>query len=189
MHDNDKVSNPSNAPRFEEICHMRRRLLGGASVGAALALTGLPLAGCSSVPTTAAKPASPTFRSIAVSTADAVIVPEGYDAYVLYAWGDPVSNGPAFKHDATNTAAEQEAQAGLDHDALHFFPMVTSAGNALSSEHGLLVMNHEYTDDGLLHPDGMRTWSAAKVAKSQAAHGVSVIEVRKVGDRWAVVRP
>ena len=37
-------------------------------------------------------------------------------------------------------------------------------------------MNHEYADDGLLHPDGMKTWSAEKVRKAQAAHGV-------VGDR------
>ena len=42
-------------------------------------------------------------------------------------------------------------------------------------------MNHEYTDDGLLHPDGMKTWSAEKVRKAQAAHGVSVIEVELQG--------
>ena len=42
------------------------------------------------------------------------------------------------------------------------------------SQRGLLVMNHEYTDDGLLHPDGMKTWSAEKVAKAQASHGISV---------------
>jgi secreted PhoX family phosphatase len=36
-------------------------------------------------------------------------------------------------------------------------------------------MNHEYTDDGLLHPDGMGTWTAQKVRKAQAAMGVSVI--------------
>ena len=106
---------------------------------------------------------------------------------MLYAWGDPISGGPAFKQDASNTAAEQEQQAGMHHDAIHFFPMV--AGSRLSSEHGLLVINHEYTDDGLLHPDGMKTWTAAKVQKSQAATGVSVIEVRKTGERWTVVRP
>ena len=79
----------------------------------------------------------------------------------------------------------------MHHDAVHYFPMVTGAYGAsgLSSEHGLLVINHEYTDDGLLHPDGMKTWTAAKVQKSQAASGVSVIEVRKTGARWKVVRP
>ena len=42
-------------------------------------------------------------------------------------------------------------------------------------------MNHEYADDGLLHSDGMATWTAEKVRKSQAAHGVSVIEVEQTG--------
>ena len=54
-------------------------------------------------------------------------VPEGYEAYVLYRWGDPVSAGPAFKQDASNTAAEQEQQAGMHHDGIHFFPIVTGS--------------------------------------------------------------
>ena len=189
----DGVSNPNLQPHFGEICAKRRALL-KASTGV-VALGGLPLAGCSTVPggqtAESVKPASPGFRPIAISTADTVVVPDGYEAYVLYAWGDPVSDGAAFKHDASNTGAEQAQQAGMHHDAIHYFPMVTGAPGAssLSSEHGLLVINHEYTDDGLLHPDGMKTWTAAKVQKSQAAHGVSVIEVRKTGERWMVVRP
>jgi secreted PhoX family phosphatase len=39
-------------------------------------------------------------------------------------------------------------------------------------------MNHEYHDDGLLFVDGTANWSAAKVAKSMASEGVSVIEVK-----------
>src|SRR5689334_2106961 len=90
MQDHDCGCNPSPAPRFDEICERRRRFLGGVA-GAAIALGGLPLAGCATSPATArAKPASPTFKSIPVSTADRVIVPEGYEAYVLYAWGDPI---------------------------------------------------------------------------------------------------
>ena len=50
-------------------------------------------------------------------------------------------------------------------------------------------MNHEYTDDGLLHSGGMASWSAEKVRKSQAAHGVAVIEVELKGDAWQMVRP
>src|SRR6185503_3673093 len=44
-------------------------------------------------------------------------------------------------------------------------------------------------DDGLLFPDGQRTWSAAKVEKAQAAVGVSVIAVRRAAGGWRVVRP
>ena len=43
------------------------------------------------------------FQSIPVSKADQVVVPPGYTAQVLFAWGDPVSDGPAFKPDASNT--------------------------------------------------------------------------------------
>ena len=54
----------------------------------------------------------------------------------------------------------------------------------------LLAVNHEYTDDGLLHPDGMRTWNADKVRKSQAAHGVGIVESatqgKHLGGRAAV---
>ena len=187
MRDDDSVSNPSDHPTFEAICATRRALLQSVGSGAALAITGMPLAGCSTTsasPVSSARPASPTFRSIPAGRADAIVVPDGYEAYVLYAWGDPVSDGPAFRQDASNSAAEQERQAGMHHDALHFFPMVEERGGrrVQSSDHGLLVINHEYTDDGLLHPDGMKTWSAEKVRKSQAAHGVSVIEVRKSGE-------
>ncbi len=190
MHDDDTISNPSRNPTFDEVNAERRALLKGSLAGGALALAGIPFAGCATTPGPAgapAKPATPGFVPVAPSKADAIVVPEGYEAYVLYAWGDPVSDGPAFRQDASNTAADQAGQAGMHHDALHYFAMVE--GSALSSTHGLLVVNHEYTDDGLLHADGMRTWTAEKVAKSQAAHGVSVVEARVVGGRWTIVRP
>jgi secreted PhoX family phosphatase len=50
-------------------------------------------------------------------------------------------------------------------------------------------MNHEYADDGLLHVGGFAGWSAEKVAKSQAAHGVSVTEIAWRENRWEAVRP
>lgn len=126
------------------------------------------------------------FTGVPVSTADALVVPPGYVAQVLYAWGDPISDGPAFRPDASNSVADQLRQAGMHHDGMHFFPLPAGRGG---SRHGLLAINHEYVDDGLLHPDGMQTWTADKARKSQAAHGVSVIEVRLAGGRWSVVRP
>ncbi len=75
----------------------------------------------------------------------------------------------------------------MHHDGMHYFPF-TKAHKA-SSSHGLLCINHEYTDDGLLHVDGMQGWSAEKVAKAKAACGVSVIEVKQEQKRWRVVRP
>ena len=125
------------------------------------------------------------FESVPVSTADTVTVPKGYVSQVIAAWGEPVGlsgENPAFKFDGKNTAAEQAAQMGMHHDGIHFFPMEGMAG-------GLLAMNHEYVDDGLLHADGTATWTAEKVRKSQAAHGVSIIEVEPKDGQWQVVRP
>ena len=129
------------------------------------------------------------FKSVPVSTADTIVVPEGYSFQVIAPWGAPVGlsgEDAAFKFDGSNTAAEQEGQMGMHHDGIHFFKHPLTPEN---SSTGLLAMNHEYADDGLLHADGMVTWNAAKVRKAQAAHGVSVIEIEKKGQLWEIVRP
>ena len=162
----------------------REFLKGGLATAVAAAF---PLAGCTTPPE--AGPVAVGFTGIPPSSDDALKIAPEYDAIVLYRWGDPVGipgNMPAFRMDASNTAAEQEAQAGMHHDGMFFYPL--PAGSRASA-HGLLAMNHEYVDDGLLHPDGRRTWNAEKVRKCQAAFGVSVIEVRLRGARWEVVRP
>ncbi|MBL8302184.1 MAG: PhoX family phosphatase [Ideonella sp.] len=187
MEDSNRSSNP-------DIHHVsdpaRRRVLqGGAGAGLA-ALFGPMLAGCAGTPATGAWPAAARaligFRGIPPGTGDTVVVPEGYVATPLAPWGEPVGVPgamPAFRPDASNSAADQAVQMGMHHDGVHYYPLD-------GSRRGLLVMNHEYTDDGLLHPDGMANWSAEKVRKAQAAHGVSVIEVAadETG-AWRMVRP
>ena len=181
-------SNRSSNPSIHDVSSpARRTLLRGAAATAFLSpLAGVAtLSGCaSSTPTPAGGPLL-GFKGIPVGNADTVVVPEGYSVQVIAPWGDPVGlsgESPAFKFDGSNTAAEQEAQLGMHHDGIHFF-------SQNGSQSGLLVMNHEYVDDGLLHADGNKTWSAAKVRKAQAAHGVSVIEVAQKAGRWEVVRP
>jgi uncharacterized protein len=125
------------------------------------------------------------FKSIPVTDQDTMVVPEGYVAVAIAAWGEPVGvpgNMPAFRWDVSNSAADQAVQMGMHHDGIHYLPLD-------GSRRGLLAMNHEYTDDGLLHSDGMKTWSAEKVRKAQAAHGMSVIEVELKDGRWQMVRP
>jgi hypothetical protein len=162
----------------------REFLKGGLAAAVAAAF---PLAGCTTAPEIRAVAIG--FTGIPPSSDDAIRIAPGYEAIVLYRWGDPVGipgNMPAFRMDASNSAAEQEAQAGMHHDGMAFYPLPLASGG---SAHGLLAMNHEYLDDGLLHPDGQRTWNAEKVRKSQASVGVSVIEVRLAGAGWEVVRP
>src|SRR5215510_12494779 len=132
-----------------------------------------------------------TFTPIEPSTRDALRVPPDYEATVLLPWGEAVGAGPTprspgFRFDASNTAADQALQAGMHHDGMHYYPLPYGSG---SSTHGLLALNHEYLDEGLLFADGQRTWSAEKVAKAQHAVGVSVVEVELRGGTWHLVRP
>ena len=184
MEDSNRSSNPS----IHEVSDpARRSMLFG---GLGLTVTGLlaPLAGCAGLGSGSGSSLL-GFKSVAVSTADTVAVPEGYSAQAFAAWGESIGlsgeNHP-FRFDASNTAAHQETQMGMHHDGIHFFrhPVMPNSSSA-----GLLVMNHEYADDGLLHPDGMATWTEQKVRKAQAAHGVSVIEVEEKAGRWSIVQP
>lgn len=180
----DDGVNPSVNPHIQDISGERRHVI--KACGAAVALLvgshsvnaawGQQLGRRHSVPL--------GFTRVPVSSADTLRVPEEYTAQVLYRWGDACGIAgmppPSFKTDASNTWQEQALQAGMHHDGMEFF--------ALGKDRGLLAINHEYTDDGLLHADGMNTWSADKVRKSQAAHGVSIIEVSHQSGRW-VVKP
>jgi secreted PhoX family phosphatase len=193
MEDSNASGNPSihDAP----LKARRQVLRGGLSAAVAGLLSPLAvqggaltvlLSGCSAVPT--AKPAAGKlgFKPVPMSNADTVAVPEGYVAQVLMPWGEPVGvpgSMPAFLHNGGNSAADQSVQMGMHHDGLAFFPLQ-------GSDRGLLTMNHEYADHGLLFADGGKAWGPEQVLKSQAAHGLTVIEVAAQPDgTWAAVRP
>src|SRR5262245_1762396 len=111
--------------------------------------------GCAT-PSRTASPAA--FKSVPLSRADTLVVPEGYRADVLFAWGDPIgaqAGSPAFRFDASNSAAEQALQAGMHHDGMQYYPIPYGSND---SSHGLLAMNHEYLSDGLLFTDGVANW-------------------------------
>jgi secreted PhoX family phosphatase len=176
-------SNRSSNADIRTVSDPDRRVMLRGGIGVTLATLLPPLFGCAAPPGGAPKLG---FKAIPPSSADTLVVPDGYVAQVVAPWGEPIGvagNMPAWRDDATNSAADQAVQMGMHHDGIHFFPLGGSAA------HGLLVMNHEYVDDGLLHPDGLNTWSADKVKKAQAAHGVSVIEIELQGGRWQMVRP
>ena len=188
MEDSNRSANPS----IHDVSEPSRRMVLRGTLGVAVSALYAPLvAGCAA----SGRPRDPTpalapsigFKGIAVDASDKLLVPEGYIASVIAAWGEPVGvpgNMPAWKGDGSHSAAEQAVQMGMHHDGIHFYPL---EGN--SSTRGLLAMNHEYTDDGLLHSGGLADWSAEKVKKSQAAHGLSVIEVAAEGRPMDMVRP
>ena len=186
MEDSNRSANPSIHDVSDPA---RRRFVQGSLASAAAALFGGGLlAGCATGAGSykaASLGRGIGFASVPMRAVDDVLVPPGYTARVLNRWGDPVGVAgamPAFKSDGSNSAEEQALQAGMHHDGIAYYPLD-------GSRRGLLAINHEYTDDGLLHPDGMKTWSAEKVRKSQAAHGVSIIEVQADTQGWRQVLP
>lgn len=184
--------NPSNNPWLTDVIANRRNLLKG---GLGLALGGFlggALPGCASASKDAvsffAKKKSPVigFSSVPLQHAadfDRVLVADGYSARAFFSWGDEVVVGSApWKADATNTWQEQTGQAGQNHDGMAYFPFA-----AAPNDHGLLVINHEYTNP-TLHTNGPTETRDAQgmihrpeqeVLKEQAAHGVSVIEIKR----------
>ena len=200
--------NASNNPSLADLLAEpgRRALMKSLPLASVAAMMGLPA--CGSLPSfgpapgsgstsgsssgaTSRSSSSPTisFKPIAASADDAVRVPDGYDAQVLVAWGDPIGDArgmPPFQWDASNSAEEQELQSGTHHDGMYFFPLPMDSHD---SSHGLLVMNHEYPDNNAMFPDGMKDWSLAKARKSQAALGCSIQEIRLADGKWQLVRP
>jgi uncharacterized protein len=181
--EDDPICNPSANEELRAVLDVsltRRRILQGTLGAAAVAFIGGPRE-------LMAQGASRLgFAAVGVSQEDRVLLPTGYGHQVLLAWGDPVSNGPAWDPTAANSAAEQEVQMGMHADGLHFFPLPQGSD---SSTRGLLCVNNEYTDEGLLHQGGLQPVTPEKVRKSQAAHGVTIVEVALNGNRWEVVRP
>ncbi len=117
------------------------------------------------------------FEAIPISTADTVVVPDGYKADVLISWGDAVVKGaPEFAQ--SNNAKAQEMQFGDNNDGMSFFP--------ISDQRAVLVVNNEYTNNEYLYPHQGKQISADDARKAQAAHGVSVLELNKVDGKWQV---
>ena len=179
-------SNTSKNESMRELIAMSRRQVLEGGIGAGiLAFLGAEALSTGPVSAQVASRSGLGFAAVPASDADTLIVPNGYTAEILIPWGQPIlSTGPAWKKDASNTAAEQEQQIGMHHDGMHYFPLL---GDNRSSQRGLLVVNHEYVDPILLYTDGAATMTQEKVNKALAAHGVTVIEIALINNKWQTV--
>ena len=160
-------------PSLEELVALRwsrRDVLKFGTASSLTSLLGLSQNAYTTIADVAGAKSGLGFKSVPISSADTVVVPEGYTSRVFFAWGDPISDGPSFKPDASNTAADQAVQAGMHHDGMHFFSLPPGSNNP---DHGLLVVNHEYLDQRLLYPDGMLTWTVGFAGRLAFPYGTA----------------
>ena len=131
-----------------------------------------------SAPAAGAAPGALTFTPVAPNTADAVTIPSGYRSSVVIRWGEPVVPGaPAFDV-RKQTAAAQAQQFGYNNDYVAVIPLDRRG------ERALLVVNHEYTNEELMFPGvkSVADTTAEHKKIAMAAHGLSVVELERVGD-------
>ncbi|QDU99182.1 PhoX family protein [Lignipirellula cremea] len=118
-------------------------------------------------------------------------LPYGFRTQVVMQWGDRLfPKAPAFDA-AAQTPASQLQQFGYNNDFVAFLPLPRGSQN---SDHGLLVVNHEYTNVELMFPglgEDRTAMTPEQIDTEMAAHGMSVVEIRRVekqGDyQWETV--
>lgn len=213
VHDDEEDCDPTAGPQLSDIIEARlsrRSMLRGAVGSGATAVFGsFALAACgggddvatetiqSKPPVLPGKGNAETllgFRPVAKSIADMVSVPEGYTASVLIATGDPLFwSAPDYRNDGTD--AQWNDRCGDNHDGLEFFGLSPNRRDRdpKAVDRGLLAMNHEYSVTQYLHaqgaaPNSAPTRPASEIDKEVAAHGITVVEVRRRGKTWACER-
>ena len=186
--------NASANPTMGEIVSRRfsrRSFLQGSLAVSAIAATVSPVALMTADKARAASGSAFSFPEVEAGVDARHHVAEGYDADVLLRWGDALfPDSPEFDP-ANQTAEAQARQFGYNNDYVGFIPIDGAA------DHGLLVVNHEYTNPHLMFP-GLVTVVDGKVeqgplSKEQvdiemAAHGGTIVEIRRVDGKWRVVR-
>ena len=188
------ATNPTDNRTMGEIIaarFSRRGFLKGSLAVSAIAATVSPLALVSADEARAAEGSAFSFDELEAGIDDKHHVAPGYDADVLLRWGDPLfADSPEF--DPTKQSAQAQAkQFGYNNDYVGYMPIDGSA------EHGLLVVNHEYTNPHLMFPglvtiaDGkakQAPLSKEQVDVEMAAHGGTIVEIRKQAGKWQVAR-
>lgn len=198
--------NDSGNPEFHELFNkkMNRRDLIKKTAGGAVALTiAAGLTGCnddddnnnSTPPTTptepetpdlTSKPSSLSFKAVDKNKKNEFTVPEDYEFKVLHAVGDPLHPSlPVWDENNIPSGISYERRVGDNHDGMTFFGLNQSKQNFDStvSDHGLLVMNHEYLQREDLHPRGstfvQEDITEDEVIREVNGHGVSIVALHK----------
>jgi len=191
----DTPTNPSEEPTIGDVInarYSRRAVLKGAlgmsAVGALAASPLALLAGRAAHGNPATSRFS--FAELGHGVDQTHHVAQGYSADVLIRWGDPVlPEAPAFDPYAQSATAQSD-QFGYNNDFIGYIPLPFGSNN---SAHGLLCINHEYTNEEVMFPSRRRYdehFSGATkeiVDIEMACHGGSVIEIEKREGKWHLI--
>jgi hypothetical protein len=185
----DIPTNPSQEPTIGDVINARfgrRDVMRGALAVTAIASIGGGVLGASRQ----AKAQTPSFgfTELEAGVDETHHVAPGYTADILIRWGDPVVPGAPEFDPMNQTADRQEQQFGYNCDYVGYIGLPFGSDNP---EHGLLCVNHEYTDPEIMFPGGgdldLENMPQELADIELAAHGGSVIEIEKVDGRWRVV--
>lgn len=180
------MSKDQSVPSIASLIALRLRrrdvLKGLVAVNAALAA---PLVNASPRPVS-----SLTFTGLAHGIDEQLHVPAGYEAQVLLRWGDPVSTAAPAWDPHRLSAQAQRKQFGTNNDFVAYFPLPRGSAN---SDAGLLCVNHEFTDTAFMWPTAelrrmIKRLDPELVEVELAAHGLSVVEIKRDGDAWQAVQ-
>lgn len=136
-----------------------------------------------------------TFNPISLERTDLIKVPQNYVSNTLLRWGDPILPGaPAF--DLSNQSKQSQSQQfGYNCDFVCYFPLeisfpLTGKENLAATNRGLLTVNHEYVNPELMLPGySSSAPTQAQAEVTIAAHGLSVVEVRRDNNgNWSYVQ-
>jgi secreted PhoX family phosphatase len=191
VRDRDDIgSNPTLTQPIQKVIEARlarRDLLKGLAAGAAVGVFGGTMT--SRLVLAADNPSTLTFEEVAHGIDENHHVAKGYTANVLIRWGDKLADDAPDFDIKSQSVAGQEKQFGYNCDFVAFMPLPAGSSN---SESGLLCVNHEYTNAELMFPGLTADDKLDKLTKDQveiemAAHGHTVVEIRKTGGAWQVV--
>lgn len=146
------------------------------------------------------------FDAVAKSLADNVVLPAGYTYSVVHATGDRLFSTETAYSNAGVEADDWSRRFGDHHDGMDLF-FIDGSGNysEAETERAVLAVNHESSADAhFFHAAGQTSGGAggkkfsqfggwdggvrpiAETLKEINHHGVSLVEVRKVGGAWTV---
>ncbi|WP_435771644.1 PhoX family protein [Nocardioides sp. SYSU DS0651] len=178
--------NPTTHPHIrDEITKAvaRRSVLRGGAVGAGALLVGGVVSHQGLAAAATAGPAAAAgaagrggplatlaFRPVAPNRRDSFTTARGFAHNVVMRWGDPVVKGAPEFDPYRQSVEAAEKQFGYNCDYVGVLPR--------SRNTALMVVNHEYTDENLMFPEGVYTDDEIKRI-AMTNHGMSVVTVKR----------